>query len=99
MEEEGQLFLPCCYGYATTVRKAQGASLDQGCIFFDQKRRAAGRGYGYVAVSRFKAGAGCFASPLLHCPHDMRAYARSILRAARGATTEDGGGGCRRRCC
>ena len=60
MEEEGQLLLPCCYGYATTVRKAQGASLDQGCIFFDQKRRAAGRGYGYVAVSRFKTGAGCF---------------------------------------
>ncbi len=60
MEEDGQLFLPCCYGYATTVRKAQGASLDQGCIFFDQKRRAAGRGYGYVAVSRFKTGAGCF---------------------------------------
>ena len=31
-----------------------------GCIFFDQKKRAAGRGYGYVAVSRFKSREGCF---------------------------------------
>ena len=31
MEEDGQLFLPCCYGYSTTIRRAQGASLDQGC--------------------------------------------------------------------
>ena len=59
MEEEGQVFLPCCYGYATTVRRAQGASLEQGCIYFDQKYFAAGRGYGYVAVSRFKSRAGC----------------------------------------
>ena len=54
VEEKGQRFLPVTYGYATTVRRAQGASLDMGCIYFDQKRRAAGRGYGYVAVSRFK---------------------------------------------
>ena len=51
VEEKGQRFLPLTYGYATTVRRAQGASLDMGCIYFDQKRRAAGRGYGYVAVS------------------------------------------------
>ena len=31
MEEDGQLFLPCCYGYSTTIRRAQGASLKQGC--------------------------------------------------------------------
>ena len=37
-EVEGQVFLPCCYGYSTTVRRAQGASLDQGCIYFDQKK-------------------------------------------------------------
>ena len=59
MEEEGQIFLPCCYGYATTIRRAQGASLEQGCIYFDQKWHPAGRGYGYVAVSRFKTRAGC----------------------------------------
>ena len=39
---------------------AQGASLDAGCIFFDQRRRHAGRGYAYVAVSRFRAQAGCY---------------------------------------
>ena len=31
MEEDGQLFLPCCCGYSTTIRRAQGASLEQGC--------------------------------------------------------------------
>ena len=60
VEEKGQRFLPVTYGYATTVRRAQGASLDMGCIYFDQKKRAAGRGYGYVAVSRFKSREGCF---------------------------------------
>ena len=60
VEEKGQRFLPLTYGYATTVRRAQGASLDMGCLFFDQKKRAAGRGYGYVAVSRFKSREGCF---------------------------------------
>ena len=59
MEEEGQIFLPCCYGYGSTIRRSQGADLDLGCIFFDQKMPA-GRGYGYVAVSRFKSRAGCF---------------------------------------
>ena len=60
VEEKGRRFLPLTYGYATTVRRAQGASLDVCCIYFDQKRRAAGRGYGYVAVSRFKSKEGCF---------------------------------------
>jgi hypothetical protein len=59
MEEDGQVFLPCCYGYATTIRRAQGASLEQGCIYFDQKKFPAGRGFGYVGVSRFKSRAGC----------------------------------------
>ena len=59
MEEDGSRFLPCCYGYATTIRRAQGASLDMGCIYFDQHRHHAGRGYGYVAVSRFKTKAAC----------------------------------------
>ena len=59
MEEDGQRFLPCCYGYATTIRCAQGADLFSGAIYFDQKK-AAGRGYGYVAVGRFKSRQGCF---------------------------------------
>ncbi len=60
MEEDGAVFLPCCYGYATTIRRAQGASLAMGCIYFDQRKYAAGRGYGYVAVSRFRSRRGCY---------------------------------------
>ena len=45
MEEKGRIFLPCCYGYATTIRRAQGATLDIGCLYFDQKKHYAGRGY------------------------------------------------------
>ena len=60
MEENGALFLPCCYGYATTIRRAQGASLEQGCLWFNQRRFAAGRGYGYVGVSRFKRRTGVY---------------------------------------
>jgi hypothetical protein len=59
LEEMGEEFLPCCYGYATTIRRAQGADLFQGCIYMDQKKRA-GRGYGYVATSRFMFKRTCF---------------------------------------
>ena len=31
MEEDGARFLPCCYGYATTIRRAQGVSISLGC--------------------------------------------------------------------
>ena len=60
MEEDGQVFLPCCYGYATTIRRVQGASLNYGCLYFDQKYHHACRGYGYVGVSRFRERAGLF---------------------------------------
>ena len=43
MDEDGRRFLPCVYGYATTIRRAQGMSVYQGRIYFDQKGRAAGR--------------------------------------------------------
>ena len=59
MEERGERFLPCCYGYATTIRRAQGADLEHGCMYFDQLKRPAARGYGYVAASRFKTRSGC----------------------------------------
>ena len=59
MEENGIKFLPCCYGYATTIRRAQGSSLDHGCVYFENKRHHAGRGYAYVAISRFRSRAGC----------------------------------------
>ena len=60
MEEEGQRFLPGCYGYATTIRRVQGASLHVGCLYFDQKYHHAGRGYGYVGVSRFRTRLGVY---------------------------------------
>ena len=53
MTEDGAIFLPCCYGYATTVRRAQGMGLSLGCMWFEGKKPA-GRGYGYVGTSRFK---------------------------------------------
>lgn len=60
MYEQGATFLPCCYGYATTIRRAQGADLFHGCIYMDQLKRVASRGYAYVACSRFKSKAGCY---------------------------------------
>ena len=53
-------YLPVAYGYATTVRRAQGTTLLRGCVLFDSN--ATGRGYAYVMVSRFKSRAGVF-----HC--------------------------------
>ena len=58
MEEGGEIFLPCCYGYATTIRRAQGADVYHGCLYLDQKKVAV-RGYGYVGVSRFMSRDGC----------------------------------------
>ena len=60
MKDDGAVFLPCCYGYATTIRRAQGATLIHGCLFFDNPYHPAVRGYGYVAVSRFKSRAGVY---------------------------------------
>ena len=45
--------LPCSYGYSTTIRRAQGQTLDMGCLYFDHSYPA-DRGYGYVGASRFK---------------------------------------------
>jgi hypothetical protein len=52
-------FLPLTYGWATTIRRAQGMSLTKGCIFFDLPFPPE-RGYAYVAVSRFRSRAGVF---------------------------------------
>ena len=46
-------FLPCTYGYATTIRRAQGATYRHGCLWFDHTHPPE-RGYGYVGVSRFQ---------------------------------------------
>ena len=52
-------FLPCTYGYATTIRRAQGATYRHGAIWFDHDHPP-DRGYGYVAASRFKAKDGMY---------------------------------------
>ena len=54
-----QMVLPCTYGYATTVRRAQGATYYHGCLYFDH-RYPPDAGYGYVAASRFKSKAGVY---------------------------------------
>ena len=46
MEEDGARFLPCCYGYATTIRRAQGADIFHGCLYMDNRWHTAARGYG-----------------------------------------------------
>ena len=60
MEEDTARFLPCCYGYATTIRRAQGADIFHGCLFMDNKWHPAARGYGYVGVSRFRSREGVY---------------------------------------
>ena len=54
-----QVFLPCCYGYATTIRRAQGSSLYLGALWFDHCFPPE-RGYGYVGASRFRSRDGLF---------------------------------------
>ena len=44
--------MPVVYAYATTMRKAQGSTLDLVGLLFD--RRRADRGYAYVGASRAK---------------------------------------------
>ena len=48
------VFLPCTYGYATTIRRAQGSSLYHGALWFDHCYPPE-RGYAYVGASRFKS--------------------------------------------
>ena len=57
--QKKRLFLPCTYGYATTIRRAQGATLTHGCIWFNHCYPPE-RGYGYVAASRFRAKSGIY---------------------------------------
>jgi len=52
-------FLPCTYGYATTIRRAQGMTLSHGCVYFDL-HFPPDRGYAYVAVSRFRTKSGVY---------------------------------------
>jgi len=54
-----QPFLPCTYGYATTIRRAQGMTLNRGCVYFNL-HFPPDRGYAYVAVSRFRTKLGVY---------------------------------------
>ena len=57
--DKKRCFLPCTYGYATTIRRSQGATYRHGRIWFDHIYPPE-RGYGYVAASRFKSKAGIY---------------------------------------
>ena len=50
---KGKRFLPVAYGYATTIRRSQGMTLDMAGLRFD--RRMPDRGYAYVGASRVRA--------------------------------------------
>ena len=52
-------FRPCTYGYATTIRRAQGATDRHGSLWFDHVHPPE-RGYGYVGASRFKSKSGIY---------------------------------------
>ena len=47
------LFMPTTYGYAITMRRAQGSTLQTGALWFNHSYPA-DRGYAYVGASRFK---------------------------------------------
>ena len=51
-DAQGTTSMPCSYGYAMTMRRAQGATLDAVALFFDRKRPD--RGYSYVGASRVR---------------------------------------------
>ena len=48
--QKGRKFLPVTYGWATTMRRAQGATLEKVGLWFD--RKLPDRGYAYVGLSR-----------------------------------------------
>ena len=50
--QKGRKFLPVTYGWATTMRRAQGATLEKVGLWFD--RKLPDRGYAYVGISRAK---------------------------------------------
>ena len=49
----GVLFMPTSYGYAMTIRRAQGSTLDMVGLWFDHSYPA-DRGYAYVGASRVR---------------------------------------------
>ena len=85
--------MPCCYGIATTIRRAQGGDLFHGAIYFEQFKRPANRGYAYVACSRFKAREGCYLFGKLRRSDFLPAGAeKETEQLERGYESEDSGG-------
>ena len=58
VRRKGVVFMPCCYAYATTIRRAQGSTLEGVGLAFDRKR--CDRGHGYVGASRAREAANLF---------------------------------------
>ena len=81
IRSQGRTFLPIAYGWATTIRRAQGATLDKVCLCFD--RRLPDRGYAYVGVSRAKHRTDIFM---------MGRIRRSDWRAVNGEGTDEQNG-------
>ena len=75
---QGKKFLPVAYGWATTIRRAQGATLNKVGLWFD--RRLSDRGYAYVGVSRAKRRADVFL---------MGRIRRSDWRAVKGEGSDE----------
>ena len=78
ISSQGRKFLPVAYGWATTIRRAQGATLDKVGLWFD--RRLPDRGYAYVGVSRAKRRADVFL---------MGRVRRSDWRAVKGEGSDE----------
>ena len=59
-EGSNTIMMPFCHRpQQRRARRAQGSSLECGCLYFDHSFPA-DRGYGYVGLSRFKTKAGVF---------------------------------------
>ncbi len=50
---DGEHFMPFCYGYAMTIRRSQGSTMEMVGLWFDHKYPA-DRGYAYVGSSRVR---------------------------------------------
>ena len=53
IRQDGHYFMPFTYGYAMTMRRAQGSTLEGVGLWFDHKYPPE-RGYGYVGASRVR---------------------------------------------
>ena len=77
--------VPVVYAYATTLRRAQGSTLELTGLFFD--RRRADRGYAYVGVSRVKRQADAYhIGPMWACPASSGRQTPTTLGPSAAAT-------------